>query len=127
MGSTSRDRGDWGAVSLVAVAAIFLSNVPEGLASAAGMKKAGRSAAYVFGVWAGIALISAVASFLGFAVFAGFSPRGDRRNRGRCRGRHHGHDRGYDDPRSLEQAHDYAGLITVAGFLAAFSLSKLSG
>ena len=74
MGSTSRDRGDWGAVSLVAVAAIFLSNVPEGLASAAGMKKAGRSAAYVFGVWAGIALISAVASFLGFAVFAGFSP-----------------------------------------------------
>jgi zinc transporter ZupT len=39
-----------GAVSFVAVIAIFLSNVPEGLSSAAGMKKAGRSAAYVFGV-----------------------------------------------------------------------------
>ncbi|MGY3355292.1 zinc transporter ZupT [Bradyrhizobium sp. GM0.4] len=34
-----------GAVSLVAVIAIFLSNIPEGLSSAAGMKKAGRSAA----------------------------------------------------------------------------------
>jgi ZIP family zinc transporter len=33
-----------GAVSLVAVVAIFLSNIPEGLSSAAGMKKAGRSA-----------------------------------------------------------------------------------
>ncbi|MEG9504499.1 MAG: hypothetical protein MIN69_22020 [Methylorubrum extorquens] len=39
-------------VSLVTVAAVFLSNVPEGLSSAAGMRKAGRSAAYIFGVWA---------------------------------------------------------------------------
>src|SRR3954463_10111163 len=36
-----------GAVSWVAVVAIFLSNVPEGLSSAAGMKHAGRSAFYV--------------------------------------------------------------------------------
>ena len=40
-----------GAVSWVTVAAVFLSNVPEGLSSAAGMKKAGRSTGYVFGVW----------------------------------------------------------------------------
>lgn len=37
-------------VSLVTVAAVFLSNVPKGLSSAAGMRKAGRSAAYIFGV-----------------------------------------------------------------------------
>lgn len=36
-------------VSMVAVIAIFLSNIPEGLSSAAGMKKAGRSVLYVFG------------------------------------------------------------------------------
>ena len=41
-----------GAVSRVAVVAIFLSNLPEGLSSAAGMKRAGRGAGYVFGVWA---------------------------------------------------------------------------
>ncbi|WP_245961986.1 hypothetical protein [Stutzerimonas urumqiensis] len=35
---------DGGAVSGVMVAAIFLSNLPEGLASAVGMKRAGRSA-----------------------------------------------------------------------------------
>jgi ZIP family zinc transporter len=33
-------------VSLVTVLAVFLSNLPEGLASAAGMRKAGRSPAY---------------------------------------------------------------------------------
>ena len=40
------------------VIAVFLSNVPEGLSSADGMKQAGRSAGYVFGVWVGIAVIS---------------------------------------------------------------------
>ncbi|WP_229425048.1 hypothetical protein [Massilia sp. Se16.2.3] len=48
-----------GKVSLVAVSAIFLSNVPEGLSSAAGMKKADRPALYIFGIWGGIALASA--------------------------------------------------------------------
>src|SRR3954469_18754512 len=38
-----------GSVSFVAVTAIFLSNLPEGLSSAAGMKRAGRSVGYVFG------------------------------------------------------------------------------
>ena len=30
-------------------------------------------------------------------------------------------------PEAFEVAHDYSGLITVAGFLAAFVLSKLGG
>src|SRR5437868_5010191 len=47
-----------GAVSTVAVAAIFLSNIPEGLSSSAGMKRAQRSMQYVFGVWGGIAVVS---------------------------------------------------------------------
>src|SRR3954467_3151991 len=62
-----------GTVSLVAVAAIFLSNIPEGLSSSAGMKKAGRSAAYVFGVWSGIAIASGVAALIGFTAFEGLS------------------------------------------------------
>ena len=62
-----------GAVSTVAVIAIFLSNLPEGLSSSAGMKKANRSARYVFGVWAGIAFISGIAALLGYAVFSHFS------------------------------------------------------
>src|SRR5215212_386897 len=39
-----------GAVSAAMVAAVFLSNVPEGLSAAADMKKAGHSAAYILGM-----------------------------------------------------------------------------
>src|SRR3954462_8744514 len=62
-----------GSVSMVAVIAIFLSNVPEGLSSASGMKKAGRSATYVFLLWAGIALISGFAALCGYVIFSGFN------------------------------------------------------
>src|SRR4051812_11095514 len=62
-----------GAVSIVTVAAVFLSNVPEGLSSSAGMKNAGRSKAYVFGVWTAIAVVSGVASLIGYSVFRHFN------------------------------------------------------
>src|SRR5512143_545082 len=58
-----------GAVSLVAVIAIFLSNIPEGLSSAAGMKQAGRSAGYIFGIWIGIAVLSGLAALAGYTLF----------------------------------------------------------
>ncbi len=44
-----------GAPGLGTVAAFFLANIPEALSSSAGMRRAGRSARYVFGVWIGIA------------------------------------------------------------------------
>jgi ZIP family zinc transporter len=61
-----------GSVSVVAVAAVFLSNVPEGLSSAAGMRKAKRSALYVFGLWTAIACACGVSSLVGYAVFQHF-------------------------------------------------------
>jgi len=61
-------------VSLAVLAAIVLSNLPEGLSSAVGMRKAGRSATYVFGLWTGIALTSGVAAAAGAALMGGASP-----------------------------------------------------
>ncbi|WP_262103405.1 ZIP family metal transporter [Arthrobacter sp. Marseille-P9274] len=55
-----------GTVSPAMLAAVFISNVPEGLSSSAGMKKAGRTAGYVFTVWGSIAILSGVAACLGF-------------------------------------------------------------
>ena len=63
-----------GGVSVAMLAAVFLSNLPEGLSSAVGMKGAGRSKGYVFGLWIGIALLSAVASSLGAALLGQASP-----------------------------------------------------
>lgn len=92
-----------GAVRGVAVAAIFLSNLPEGLASAAGMKHAGRSARYVFGVWGGIALVSGIASLAGYMAFSGVSPSVVAATTVGCGGRHPGDARRHHDSRGVSR------------------------
>jgi ZIP family zinc transporter len=114
-----------GVVSTVAVAAIFLSNIPEGLSSAAGMKKAGRTAAYIFGVWAGIALMSGLAALVGYTLFRGVSPDTVAATTAVAAGAILAMLVDTMIPEAFEQAHDFAGLISVLGFLAAFALSKL--
>lgn len=114
-------------VSLTAVAAVFLSNVPEGLSSAAGMRKSGRSPAYVFGVWLGIALASAVASIVGYVAFAGAAPEYVAGINALAAGAILAMIADTMIPEGFAAAHEYAGFITAFGFLLAFALSKLSG
>ncbi|MBB3222125.1 ZIP family metal transporter [Pseudoduganella umbonata] len=116
-----------GAVSTVTVAAIFLSNIPEGLSSAAGMKRAGRSMHYIFGIWGGIALASGAAALLGYTVFQRFPPEVVAATTAVAAGAILAMLVDTMIPEAFEEAHDYAGLITVTGFLAAFALSKLGG
>lgn len=116
-----------GAVSLVAVIAVFLSNIPEGLSSAAGMRKAGRSAAYVFTVWGAIALASGIAAWAGCALFDGVSPEWVAATTAVAAGAILAMLADTMMPEAFESAHDAAGLVTVAGFLAAFVLSKWQG
>lgn len=115
-----------GAVSMVAVIAIFLSNVPEGLSSAAGMKKAKRPVSYVFLIWCGIALISGIASLCGFVIFDHFSPEVIAATTAVAAGAILAMLTDTMIPEAFEVAHNYAGLITVIGFLSAFLLSKLA-
>jgi zinc transporter, ZIP family len=56
------------------VAAFFLGNIPEALSSSAGMRRAGRSARYVFGVWIGITLMISLAAAVAGLVFRGTVP-----------------------------------------------------
>lgn len=114
-----------GAVSLVAVIAVFLSNVPEGLSSAAGMKKAGRSAAYIFGLWGGIAATSGVAALVGYVVFAGLGDAVIAATQAVAAGAILAMIADTMIPEAFEATHEYSGFITVAGFLAAFALSHI--
>jgi ZIP family zinc transporter len=114
-------------VSLVAVAAVFLSNLPEGLSSAAGMRHSGRSAFYVFSLWGGIALVSAVAAMIGYAFFGRFSSAVVAATMAVAAGAILSMLVDTMIPEAFEKTHNYAGLITVAGFLAAFALSKFAG
>jgi len=116
-----------GAVSMVTVVAIFLSNLPEGLSSSAGMRKAGRSAKYVVGLWSGIAFISGVASLLGYTLFSGFSPDIISMITAIAAGAVLTMLANTMIPEAFEEVHNLTGLITVLGFLVAFVLTKMGG
>lgn len=113
-----------GAVSWVAVIAVFLSNIPEGLSSSAGMKHAGRSRLYVFGVWTTITVISGIAALIGYAAFRHFSGDVIAATTAVAAGAILAMLADTMIPEAFEYAHDFAGLVTVVGFLVAFVLSK---
>ena len=112
-------------VSAVAVAAVFLSNLPEGLSSAAGMKRAGRSRGYIFGVWSAIALASGIAALLGYVGFAHASPSLVAAITAIAAGAILAMLSDTMIPEASEGSHELTGLLTVVGFLAAFLLSRL--
>ncbi|UOQ67094.1 ZIP family metal transporter [Hymenobacter volaticus] len=114
-----------GAVSMVAVVAIFLSNLPEGLSSAAGMKKAGRSASYVLLLWTGIAVISGISSLLGYTLFSGFPDEVISATMAVSAGAVLAMIADTMIPEAFAEAHNFTGLITVLGFLVSFFLSKM--
>ncbi|MFD2571099.1 ZIP family metal transporter [Spirosoma soli] len=114
-------------VSVVAVVAVFLSNIPEGLSSAAGMKNAGRSVGYVIGIWAGIALISGLAALLGYTLFQDYSNDVIAATTAVAAGAILAMLVDTMIPEAFDETHEFAGLITVVGFLLAFVLSKMQG
>jgi ZIP family zinc transporter len=116
-----------GAVGMVAVIAVFLSNLPEGLSSAAGMKKEGKSAAFVFLLWGGIALTAGAAALLGYVAFDDLPQAAVAAVQAVAAGAILAMIVDTMVPEAFEGTHDFAGLISVAGFLVAFALSKLGG
>ena len=61
-------------VNVAFIAAVFLSNLPEGLAATTGLRSAGWSRRDVFLLWGGVAVVSALASLAGYAAFDGVGP-----------------------------------------------------
>jgi ZIP family zinc transporter len=60
-----------GAPGVGFVAAVFISNLPEGLSATAGLRDDGRPTAFIVRLWSLIALVSAVAALLGYALLDG--------------------------------------------------------
>ena len=112
-------------VSMAVVVAVFLSNLPEGLSSAAGMKRAGRSHAHIFGVWGGIACASGAAALIGYTLFHHLPPAVVAATTAVAAGGVLAMVVDTMIPEAFEETHDFAGLIVGLGFLAAFALSKL--
>ncbi|WP_419994339.1 ZIP family metal transporter [Streptomyces boninensis] len=112
-----------GGVSAATVAAVFISNVPEGLSSAAGMRAARRSPAYVFGLWGGIALLSGLAALVGYAVLGDASGTVLAAITAVAAGAILAMIADTMIPEAFSDAHLLTGLVTVVGFLCAFAMS----
>ncbi|HEX8913658.1 MAG TPA: hypothetical protein VF796_14965 [Humisphaera sp.] len=114
-----------GAVSWVMVAAVFLSNVPESLSSAAGMKRAGRSRRYVLSLWTGVLLISGLAALVGYTTLRGASGNTIGGIQAFAAGAILTMLASTMMPEAYETGGAAVGLVTSVGFLAAFVLSHL--
>src|SRR4051794_11019425 len=111
-----------GSVSLSVLAAVFISNVPEGLSSAAGMKAKGRSAGYVFGVWGGIAVISGLAALIGYLALGSAPPEAVALITAVAAGAILTMIADTMIPEAFEKTRTWTGLITTVGFLVAFAI-----
>ncbi|MCA1983770.1 ZIP family metal transporter [Nocardioides nematodiphilus] len=113
-----------GGVGVPVLVAIFISNLPEGLSSAAGMKANGRSARYVFTVWTAIAIASGLAGLLGAVALDGAAPETIAVITAIAAGAILAMVADTMIPEAFDRAHLFAGLITTLGFIAAFTIQR---
>jgi ZIP family zinc transporter len=111
-------------IGVSVLAAIFISNLPEGLSSAAGMKRNGRSARYVFGVWVGVAVASGAAGLLGCLLLQGAPNELVAAITALAAGAILTMVADTMIPEAFERTHLYAGVIATLGFLVAFTIGR---
>jgi ZIP family zinc transporter len=63
-----------GAVGAAYLAAVFISNLPEAISSTSGLVTSGWTKSRIMWMWIAIALVSGVASLLGYALFQDSAP-----------------------------------------------------
>ena len=114
-----------GETGLAFFAAVFLSNLPEGIAGTAGLQKGGWDRWRIIRLWTIVVIASAIASLVGATVLAG------------GQGEVHAFILGFAGgailtmladtliPEAFENAGNLAGLMTTLGFGLAFALSLL--
>jgi ZIP family zinc transporter len=115
------------AVNPSVLAAIFISNVPEGLSSVAGMKNNGRSARYVFGVWGGIAVASGLAALVGYLALGDARPGTIALITAVAAGAILTMIADTMIPEAFERTRTWTGVIATLGFLLAFTIHEVGG
>jgi ZIP family zinc transporter len=88
------------------------------------MKRAGRSAAYVFGVWGGIAVISGLAALLGYVALGGAPPELVAVITAIAAGAILTMIADTMIPEAFERTATWTGVITTLGFLVAFAIEQ---
>jgi len=105
---------------------VFLSNVPESMAAASGLRKAGHTTRWILGLWTGVAAVSALAAGLGYAVLGGASPGTVAVVQAFAAGAILTMLADTMMPEAFENGGNATGLVATSGFAAAFLVSHLA-
>ena len=108
------------------LAAVFISNVPEGLSAAADLRTEGRSAALVIGLWGSVALVSGLASAIGYGVLGEMGASAVPLIQAFAAGAILTMLTDTMIPEAYADGGNWTGLATVFGFATAFLLSTVS-
>jgi ZIP family zinc transporter len=109
-------------VDAALLVAVFASNFPEALSSAARMREARRSPGYTIALWCAIGCTAALASVAGHLAFGGAGGTSVALANSFAAGAILAMLADTLIPEAYEAAHDYSGLITALGFLVAVAL-----
>jgi zinc transporter, ZIP family len=114
------------AVNLAFLVAVFVSNLPEGVAGTVNLQAAGRSRRTVFWMWTVLVLISAACAGLGYLVIRWLPGADGRRAQAFAAGAMLTMLADAMMPEAFEHGGKLVGLFTVLGFLTSAVLSVLS-
>jgi ZIP family zinc transporter len=103
---------------------VFLSNVPESLSAAIGLRRAGHTPRWILGLWFAVAIISAAAAAAGYALLGGASPATVAVVQAFAAGAILTMLADTMMPEGYRDAGRSVGLMTCVGFIAAFLLSR---
>lgn len=112
---------------LIMLVAVFLSNLPEGISGALGMKQAGKTPGYIMAVWSSVVLTTGVSSVLGYQFLAKAAPDIMAASLAIAAGAILAMLADTMMPEAFEEGGRLVALVTVLGFLAVFVVSRLAG
>lgn len=114
-----------GGVSWSMVAAVFLSNIPESLSSAVGMRRVGYSRRYILGLWTTTMLVCGVCAWGGFYIFDRYSGWHLAMTQAFAGGAILAMLASTMMPEAYEEGGPIVGLLTVLGFMLAFVIDRI--
>ena len=114
-----------GAINVAFLAAVFISNLPEGLAGTINLEAAGRSRRNIFWMWTGLVLISAACAGLGYMIIHWLPGVDGRLAQAFAAGAMLTMLADAMMPEAFEHGGKLVGIVTVMGFLVAAILAVL--
>ena len=115
-----------GSIGLPFLAAVAISNVPEALSAAADLRREGHRPPWIIGLWVAVAVVSGIASALGYALLGGMGSGAIPLIQAFAAGAILTMLIDTMIPEAFADGGDLTGLATVFGFATAFLLTTVS-